>query len=70
MNNTIPLDRLDRQDEINKKISHASAVAWLMGQEQEQYNFHQMSMAAWLLQDMLEDIRSLALHEDAPVPAD
>lgn len=55
---------LDRQDEIDKLVSQAQAVAYLMSAgSPELHDLHQrhLSNAAWLLRDMLDRIRDLAL---------
>jgi hypothetical protein len=61
----------ERRDLIDKKIMQASSIAYLIGQAGDgEDNPAQRGMAAWLLQDMLEDIHSLVLHQDKPAPAD
>lgn len=71
MTNTIILDSLDRRDLIEKKIMQAASIAYLIGQESAgEDSPAQRGMAAWLLQDMLDDIRTLVFQQDAPAPAD
>ena len=53
-----------REDEIEKLLSHAQAVGYLMGAAKpELCDAHQTALgnAAWLLDDLLERVRTLAL---------